>query len=99
MKIHATEHTHELLQKHKIHSKLVYKISQATKQPNISRLLAKKVFNVIITIPSKKRGERLGESTDGEIIRKTAIDQDIIPITSVDVAETILSNIAGDEEN
>lgn len=92
---YATEKTHNFLQENGIVSTLVYKISQIGKYPNISELISKKVFNYIINIPSREVNEKTADYTDGEIIRKTAAEYNLISITDLDVAEIILGNLGG----
>lgn len=88
---YTTENTYKFLQEKQIQTSLVYKISQTGKSPNISDLLARKVFDVIINIPTpdKKEGQ-----TDGQLIRKSAVQSGINPITDMEVAQMILENLA-----
>ncbi len=90
---YATENTHAFLQKHGIITSLVHKISDSTKAPNIADLLQRKIFDVIINIPThpKTGGTEL---TDGYLIRKGAIEQGLAPITDLEVASMVLENLA-----
>lgn len=90
---YATENTYNFLKEQKVHSTLIYKISQIGMHPNISELLSKKTFDYIINIPSREISEKGSDFTDGEIIRKTAAENGIIAITDLDVAEIILGNL------
>lgn len=90
---YTTDHTHQFLKQNKIKSTKVYKISQIGKQPNISRLLSKKLFDYVINIPSRDVTQAKSDYTDGEIIRKVAAEYGIISITDIDVAEIILGNL------
>ena len=94
MILYATEKTHLFLKKHKIPTRLVYKISQIGKSPNISDLLNKKVFDLIINIPSRKSVVNKAEFTDGKLIRKGALSYGINLITDVEVASMVLENLA-----
>lgn len=91
--IYATENTNKFLKDHKISSSLVYKISQKDKSPNISDLLERKVFDTIINIPTNKDHEKK-EITDGQMIRKSAIDSGLTPITDVEVASMVINTIS-----
>lgn len=90
--LYATEKTHQFLKANRISSSLVYKISQQNKSPNIADLLERKVFDTIINIPTR---EDMGnqEVTDGQLIRKAAIDSGLTPITDVEVATMVLSKL------
>lgn len=92
---YATEKTYKFLKENKITSILTYKISQLGKYPNVSELISKQQLDVIINIPSRDVNEKTADYTDGEIIRKTAAELGIIPITDIDVAEIILGNLGG----
>jgi len=90
---YATEKTHEFLKKHGVITSLVYKISQTNQTPNISDLLQRKVFDVIINIPTRE-GKSSPELTDGQRIRKGAVALGITPVTDIEVASMILNNLA-----
>lgn len=94
MILYATEKTHIFLKQHKIKTVLVYKISQMGKRPNISDLLNKKVFDLIVNIPSRKSITNKAEFTDGKLIRKGALSYGINLITDVEVAAMVLENLA-----
>lgn len=90
---YATENTHKFLSDKNIDSSLIYKISEDTKTPNISDLLSRKVFDVVINIPTytKTGGTEL---TDGQLIRKGAVEQGMTPITDLEVAQNVLEALA-----
>lgn len=90
---YATEKTHQFLKKHGILSSLVYKISQKDKKPNISDLLERKVFNVVINIPTRKGGSAT-EMTDGQQIRKGAVDIGLTPVTDTEIAALVLHKLS-----
>lgn len=94
--LYTTEKTHQFLRSHKISSSLVYKISQKDKSPNISDLLERKVFDTIINIPTRKDLER-EELTDGQMIRKSAIDSGLTPITDVEVAVMVMTTLSKEQ--
>lgn len=90
---YATENTHKFLKKNNISSKLIYKISEVGKHPNISEMISKQMFNYVINIPSREISEKRPDYTDGEIIRRTSAEYGVISITDTDVAEIILGNL------
>ncbi|MBI3577654.1 hypothetical protein HY086_06465 [Candidatus Gottesmanbacteria bacterium] len=92
--LYATEHTHQYLKAHGVLTSLVYKISQIGKQPNIADLLSRRVFDLVVNIPTREKISEGKEFTDGKLIRKGAIDMGLTLITDVEVAETIIDNIA-----
>ncbi len=92
---YATEKTHNFLKENNIPSTRIYKVSELGKYPNISEMISKKIFNIIINIPSRDVTEKAADYTDGEIIRKTAAEYNLISITDLDVAEIILGNLGG----
>ena len=92
--LYATEKTHLFLKKHKILTTLVYKISQVDKEPNITNLLSQKVFDLVINIPTRKEIKKTKEFTDGQLIRKAAVELGMNLITDCEVAATVLENLA-----
>jgi len=92
--IYATEKTHLFLKKHKIPCALVYKISQVGQKPNIADLLSQKLFDLIINIPTRKKIKKGKEFTDGQLIRKAAVNLGINLITDCEVAALVLQNLA-----
>ncbi len=90
---YATEKTHQFLKKHGILSLLVYKISQKNQKPNISELLERKVFNVVINIPTRKKSAS-AEMTDGQQIRKGAVDIGLTPVTDTEIAALVLNKLS-----
>jgi asparaginyl-tRNA synthetase len=97
--LHATEKTHAFLQQEHIHSQLVYKISQVNQEPNIATLLKRRVFDLIINIPTrpvKKLAVRQAsrEFTDGHLIRKNSAEFGISLITDTTMAAALLKNLS-----
>lgn len=89
---YATQNTHQFLKKDSIETTLVYKISQAGKMPNLTGLLKEKLFDIIINIPTRRKKERK-EYTDGQMIRKKAIETGTTLITDVEVAKDLIENL------
>lgn len=92
---YATEHTHEFLKSKGIQTVRVFRISDVGETPNISDLLSKKVFDLIVNIPRRKQYKQIKEFTDGKLLRKGAIKTGTALITDVEVAEIVLSNLGG----
>lgn len=85
--LYATKKTHRFLKKNNLETMMIYKISQRGK-PNLVDLLEKKIFDVIINIPSR-RG--MDELTDGKLIRRAAIESGTTLITDLEVAAEFLN--------
>lgn len=96
---YATEHTHEFLQKKGIQSMHVYRISDVGDAPNIADLLGKKVFDLIVNIPTRAKYKHMREFTDGTLLRKGAVKTGTALITDVEVALIILENLAKSEKS
>lgn len=90
--LYATEKTHQFLKENKISSSLVYKISEENKSPNIADLLERKVFDIIINIPTRTT-KGYQELTDGQMIRQAAIQAGLAPITDTEVAVMVLGKL------
>lgn len=90
--LYATEKTHRFLTDHGIKTSLVYKISQIGKQPNIGDLLVRRVFDLIINIPTHEKMVKIKEFTDGKLIRKGAIDMGVFLVTNVEVTTHIINS-------
>ncbi len=88
--LYATNKTHRFLSQNRIRSLRVYKISEIGKEPNIFDLLNKRLFDLIVNIPTHKKGP---EMTDGKIIRKAAKEFGITLITNCTEAKTIIDNL------
>ena len=92
--LYATENTHRFLVKHKILNSKVYKISEIGQNPNIADLLGRKVFDLVINIPTSDRVAKAKEFTDGKLIRKTSVNMGISLVTNIEVAEMVLTNMS-----
>lgn len=92
--LYATKKTHLFLRKNNIKTVLVYKISEIGKNPNIADLLGRRVFDLIINIPTHKNLKKSKEITDGKIIRKAAKELGITLITNVKSAKDVIDNLS-----
>lgn len=91
--LYATARTYDFLKSKGIQTALVHKISEVGETPNIADLLNKKVFDLIINIPTRKNYKETKEFTDGKLIRKGAIKTGVTLITDIEVATMILENL------
>lgn len=91
-KLYATGKTHQFLQKNKVKTTLIHKISKPRTKPNIKDFLDEKRFDLIINIPTK-RGKKQ-EVTDGKIIRQSAVENNIPLITEPSVAEDLIEKLS-----
>ncbi len=91
--IYATKNTYALMKKNGVRTSLVYKISETDKMPNIGDLLRRKVFDLIINIPTREKTSGAGEFTDGKLIRKGAVEAGISLITDPEVAAMVMENL------
>lgn len=89
---YTTDKTHTFLERYGIPTTRVYKISEDGR-PNLSDLLKKDTFDLIINIPSGKTPAN-GEVTDGQFIRQRAMETGTTLVTDESVAESLLVNIA-----
>jgi carbamoyl-phosphate synthase large subunit len=92
--IYATEKTHLFLKENKVRSAQVYKISEIGMNPNIADLLTRKVFDLIINIPTRAKVKTGREFTDGKLIRKTAVSMGVTLVTDTEVAVMVMENLA-----
>ncbi|PIZ57644.1 argininosuccinate synthase [bacterium (Candidatus Torokbacteria) CG_4_10_14_0_2_um_filter_35_8] len=90
-KLYATEKTHKFLRRNKVDTTLVHKISNLQSEPNIKHYLDEKRFDLIINIPAQE-GKRQ-EVTDGKVIRKSAVENDIPLITEPSVSEDFIEKL------
>lgn len=91
--LYATEKTNQFLKANKISSSLVYKISQKGKSPNIADLLERRVFDIIVNIPTRTNNKEYQELTDGQMIRQAAIHAGLAPITDIEVASMVIDKL------
>lgn len=85
----ATQKTHEFLKAKGVKTARVYKISEIGQKPNISDLLNRRVFDLVINIPMGKRAE----VTDGKLIRLASAEAGISLITDLNMAKLVLENL------
>jgi carbamoyl-phosphate synthase large subunit len=85
-KISATEHTGEFLSKHGIQDvKILHKISEVNKQPNISDALSQRKIDLIINIPSSMALEKFADMQEDEYkIRRKAVELGVPVLTNVE---------------
>lgn len=95
--LYATENTHKFLKNKGIQTSLVYKISQINKNPNIVDLLKSRIFDVIINIPTRLNINKSKEFSDGQLIRKGAVDMGIYLVTNIDVSIMVIKNLTGND--
>lgn len=86
----ATEHTADFLRENDIACEKVYKISSG-RGPNVSSLLEGGTLDLIVNIPTRAFA---GETTDGSIIRRKAVDMNIPLITNRQLAEALVMALA-----
>ncbi|OGG53234.1 carbamoyl phosphate synthase large subunit [Candidatus Kaiserbacteria bacterium RIFCSPLOWO2_12_FULL_53_8] len=91
----ATEHTANFLRQNKVACEKVYKIS-SKQTPNVSQLLENGELDLIINIPTRAF---TGETTDGSIIRRKAVDMNIPLITNRQLAEAFVTALAEQKGN
>jgi len=87
--LYATEKTHEFLKAKGVKTARVYKISEIGQKPNISDLLIRRVFDLVINIPQGKSKEL----TDGKLIRRASAEAGISLITDMNMAKLVLENL------
>ena len=73
---------------------LVYKISQIGQSPNIADLINRRVFDLIINIPTREKVALSREFTDGKLIRRGAINMGITLITDPEVAAMTIDRLS-----
>ncbi len=71
----------------------MYKISEVSESPNIADLLKRKVFDLVINIPTRKEYKESKEFTDGKLIRQATVKTGIPLIADIEVAIMTLQNI------
>ena len=86
----ATQKTHEFLEKNGIKTALVHKISEIGQKPNIGELMQRRVFDVVINIPTS--GVKT-ELTDGKLIRRASAEAGVTLITDLEVAKMVIKNL------
>lgn len=87
--LYATQKTHEFLKAKGVKTARVYKISEIGQKPNISDLLTRRVFDLVINIPRGKTDAL----TDGKLIRRASAEAGISLITDMNMAKLVLENL------
>lgn len=95
-RLYATYKTYKFLKSHGIEAILVNKISNPELKPNLSDLLDARRFDLIINIATAKdpKDVKDKEKTDGQIIREKAVKSNTPLITSVSVAQDVVSKLS-----
>lgn len=91
-KIYSTYKTHKFLNREKIESILVHKISQPHAQLNLLNLLKQNRFDLIINIPTGTK-VRENEKTDGQVIREYALRNKAHLVTNLEVAKELIEKL------
>ncbi len=93
--LYATYKTHKFLKTNGIDAILVNKISSPELKPNLGDLLDAKRFDLIINIPTvpDRATSKVKEKTDGQIIREKAVKSNTPLITTVSVAQEMVTKL------
>ena len=90
----ATEHTAEFFQEKIPDIKIVHKISEPERKPNISDLLHEKKIDFIINIPSTSTLEKyVGMLEDEYQIRRKSLELGIPVLTTTELAESFVKTL------
>ncbi len=91
----ATEHTAEYLLEHGIDNvKIIYKIHEKTRHPNISEYLKTGMIDLVINIPSSLSLEKYSTMLEDEyIIRRKSVELGIPVITNIATAEVFVEGL------
>ena len=93
-KILATEHTAEFFEEKIPDIKIVHKISEPDRKPNISDLLHEKKIDFIINIPSTSTLEKyVGMLEDEYQIRSKSLELGIPVLTTTELAESFVKTL------
>lgn len=95
---YSTDNTYKFLDKNKIDSTLVHKISDKNSKPNINDLINENFFDVIVNIPTRGSNPN-SEVTDGRKIRAAAVKTGTHLITDVEVAQEFLNGFSKYNKN
>ena len=90
----ATEHTAEFLEERLGAVKVVHKISEPERQPNIADLLYQRKIDFIINIPGTATLEKyIGMLEDEYQIRRKALELGIPVLTTIELAEAFVNTL------
>ena len=96
----ATEHTAEFFEEKIGDVKVVYKISEPTRKPNISDLLYERKIDFIINIPSTSTLEKyVGMLEDEYQIRRKALELGIPVLTTIELADSFVKTLEWLKDN
>lgn len=90
----ATPTTHNYFQKQGIRTSLVYKISQIGQMPNISDLLHRRTFDMVINLANRNQTPSSPELIDEKLIRQGAVNLGVYLITDPEVARMTVNRLA-----
>lgn len=83
---YSTSGTHDFLTKNGVSSYFVYKTSDRS-EPNIQTIIAQRKVDLIINLPT---ANGIDTTTDGFVIRRTAVDHHIPLLTNLQIAQIML---------
>ncbi len=96
----ATEHTAEFFEEKLGNIKVVHKISEPQRQPNIADLLYQRKIDFIINIPSTSTLEKyVGMLEDEYQIRRKALELGIPVLTTMELADAFVKTLEWRKDN
>ena len=99
-KILATEHTAEFFEEKIGDIKIVHKISEPTRKPNIADLLYERKIDFIINIPSTSTLEKyVGMLEDEYQIRRKSLELGIPVLTTIELADSFVKTLEWLKDN
>lgn len=92
--LYATEHTAEFFKEKGIDVRILYKVKEQNRKPNIMDYLREGKLHLIINIPESTTLEKFSEMLEDEyIIRRKAVELNIPVITRLETASAIVEAI------
>ena len=99
-KILATEHTAEFFEEKIGDIKIVHKISEPTRKPNIADLLYERKIDFIINIPSTSTLEKyVGMLEDEYQIRRKSLELGVPVLTTIELADSFVKTLEWLKDN
>ena len=94
-KLYATHHTHYFLRSKGVKSKLVHKVHDK-KSPNVVDIICEKKVDLVINISEKGDGNMVAAEfkSDGYLIRRAAIDNNIALFTDLNSARLLVKSLS-----
>ncbi len=89
-KIYATEHTAEVLRASGVNVAVLYKVKEASVDPNILDYLQNQKIDLVINVPLAKDKNYSDILTDGYIIRRQAVEFNVPVITNLELAAALV---------